>query len=111
MIQELATKMGLFFFYEGKNKVSQAFSLVVGEFLKKYNWKLAAISCDGILIAGFESNEFNNGIVEKLKIEHFPALFIVDPKQQIVIPIAFGLSSLDQIEANIEMQLKNRIKG
>jgi conjugal transfer pilus assembly protein TraF len=103
-IRSLTENYALLFFYEGQNKVSQAFSFVVKEFSKKYEWQLAAISCDQSLIPGFENNQLNNGIIQKLGIEVFPSLYLLDPKEQIVIPIAFGLSSFDQIEANIELQ-------
>jgi conjugal transfer pilus assembly protein TraF len=110
MILGLVNQFGLFFFYEGKNKASQAFSFVVKEFAKKYGWQVVAISCDNTLIPEFENNQLNNGIVQKLEIETFPSLFLVEPKQQIIVPIAFGLSSLDQIEANIEIQLNEGTK-
>lgn len=110
LIKSLVENYGLFFFYEGNSKTSQAFSFVVKEFSKKYGWQVAAISFDGILLQDFENSQSNNGIVQKLGIETFPSLFLVEPKQHMVIPIAFGLSSLDQIENNIEIQLQGQLK-
>lgn len=104
-ITTLAKSHGLFFFYEGNQKISQAFSFVVKEFSKKYDWQVVAISCDGIFIPGFGTNQTDQGITQRLNIERFPSLFLVDPKRQQVLPIAFGLSSVDQIEDNIEIQL------
>ena len=101
--------MDFSFFYEGANKVSQAFSYVVKEFSEKYEWQVFAISHDGVLIPGFET-QVNQGIVERLGVENFPSLYLVEPKQQIIIPIAFGLSSIDQIEENIKLQLKQQEK-
>lgn len=108
-IRSLTQSHGLFFFYEGANKVSQAFSYVVKEFSEKYEWQVFAISHDGVLIPGFET-QVNQGIVERLGVENFPSLYLVEPKQQIIIPIAFGLSSIDQIEENIKLQLKQQEK-
>lgn len=105
-IHRLAKSHGLFFFYEGKNKVSQAFSFVVKEFAKKYDWQIVAISCDGFLIPDFDNTQANQGITQRLNIETFPSLFLVEPHQQKIIPIAFGLSSIDQIEENILLQLQ-----
>ncbi len=106
-IHSLISSYGLFFFYEGNSKISQAFSFVVKEFAKKYEWQVIAISCDGILIQGFENNQVNQGMTQRLGIEQFPSLFLVEPKQQLVVPIAFGLSSVDQIEENIDIQLNS----
>lgn len=105
-IRSLIQSYGLFFFYEGNSKISQAFSFVVREFAKKYEWQVIAVSYDGILIPGFENNQMNQGITQRLGIEKFPSLFLVEPKQHIIVPIAFGLSSIDQIEENIDIQLK-----
>ena len=108
-IRSLAQSYGLFFFYEGKSKISQAFSFVVKEFAKKYDWQLFAISCDGVLIPGIENNQMDSGITQRLGVEIFPALFLVEPSRKSILPIAFGLSSVDQIEDNIETQLKNQV--
>ncbi len=105
-IRDLAKTYGLFFFYEGNNKVSQAFSFVVGELAKKYGWQVIAIACDGFLIPEFENSQLNHGIAQRLNVEMFPALFLVEPNKQMAIPIAYGLSSVDQIEDNIDIQLQ-----
>lgn len=110
-IRSLAQSYGIFFFYEGTSKISQAFSFVVNEFAKRYAWQVIAISCDGVLIPGFENNQNNQGITQRLKIDTFPSLFLVEPRQQIILPIAFGLSSIDQIEENIEIQLSSYLRS
>jgi conjugal transfer pilus assembly protein TraF len=109
-ILSLTKSYGLFFFYEGNNKISQAFSYVVKEFSDKYSWQVFAISCDGMFIPGFE-NQVDHGVVQRLGVENFPSLYLVEPKQQVVIPIAFGLSSIDQIEENIELQINAHLRG
>ena len=108
LIQSLIPQYGLFFFYEGQSKNSQAFALVVQEFKKKYGWEVIAISKDGFLLNGFNDNYPNNGIIENLKIEWFPSLFLVNPQTSDIKPVAFGLASLDQIESNIELQFHNQ---
>lgn len=106
LIKQLSLNYGLFFFYEGQSKVSQAFALVVKEFASKYTWEILAVSMDGHLLEGFTNNQINNGIAEKWNIQNYPALFLVNPKNKDIIPISFGLSSLDQIETNISLQFK-----
>lgn len=104
LIRRLAFEYGLFFFYEGRNKISQAFSLVVKEFAAKYSWEVLAIAVDHHLLEGFKSNQMDNGIAEKWNIQTYPALFAVNPRSGKIIPLAFGLQSLDQIEINVGLQ-------
>lgn len=104
LIYELIKNHGLFFFYEGQSKVSQAFAFVVQEFATKYGWKIVATSTDGFILEGFHNNQIDKGIVKHFSIEAFPSLFIVNPKTSVITPIAFGLVSLDQIENNIVLQ-------
>jgi conjugal transfer pilus assembly protein TraF len=110
-IRMLAQSYGLFFFYEGNNKISQAFSFVVKEFVKKYQWEVFSISCDKFLLPGFEYNQMDQGITQRLGVTQFPSLYLVEPKQQKVFPIAFGLSSIDQIEDNIHVQFEMQEKN
>ena len=106
-MQKLNSQYGLFFFYEGKSKSSQVFSLVVQEFVKKYGWEVIAISKDGFLFEGFSDNHLDNGTIHELGITAFPSLFLVNPQTADIRPISFGLVSLDRIERNIELQFSD----
>lgn len=106
LMQTLIPRYGLFFFYEGRSKSSQAFSLVVQEFAKKYGWEVIAISKDGFQLEGFKDNHVDNGSIQRLGVEIFPSLFLVDPHQADIRPIAFGLVSIDRIESNIALQFQ-----
>ena len=109
-MQKLNSQYGLFFFYEGKNKSSQVFSLVVLEFAKKYGWEVIAISKDGFLLEGFSDNHLDNGTIQTLGITAFPSLFLVNPQTSDIRPIAFGLVSLDRIERNIELHFSDMME-
>lgn len=104
LLKALAKEYGLFFFYEGSNKSSQEFSEIVVDFTKKYSWELFGVSVDGVYLNNLKDNKQNNGIVEKLGVKFFPSLFCVNPNTHEIIPVAFGLVSMDQIEHNIELQ-------
>lgn len=106
-IQEIAKSHGLFFFYEGKHKVSQAFAWVVKEFARKYNWQVIAISCDGEYLAEFDYQQLDTGIRQRLGVQALPALFLVEPQRQIALPIGYGLLAIDQMETNIDLQTRN----
>lgn len=104
LIQDLAKENGLFFFYEGKNKASQAVAIVAIEFAKRYGWELVPISLDGILLPEFPLGRVDQGIAKQMEVTVSPSLYIVNPKSKHATPIAYGLVTLDQIEKNIGIQ-------
>ncbi len=106
LINQVAKENGLLFIYNGNEIECQAFAYVVNLMIKKYDFEVLGISVDGTLIEGFENNNVNNGIVEKLEVTVFPALFVVNPKTEVVTPISFGMNALDSVEDNIFMQFK-----
>ncbi len=106
LVSNLSKENGLFFFYEGDNLASQAFAEVVKNFSNKYTWKVIGISVDGKILEAFDT-KLDNGISKKFGITVFPSLILVNPKEDIVAPISFGLASLDQIEENLFVQFSN----
>ena len=105
LIRTVSMKFGLFFFYEGGSKSSVAFSHVVRAFAHKYQWTLIGISTDGIAIPEIQTIE-DKGVGEKFNITIYPALIAFDHVNQTIVPISFGLKSIDQIENNIYLQFK-----
>ena len=110
LIASLAKEYGLVFFYEGKSEVSAIFGRIVDELTKKYGWETIAVSVDGSEIEGFTSSKTNNGIVQTLGVDITPALYLINPKENTVVPISFGLVAMDQIEENIALQFKELSK-
>lgn len=110
IIQHISQSYGLFFFYEGGQKTSQAFAKVVGALGDKYNWVVIGISCDGQYLDGPLHNRADSGLREELGVMVLPALIGVNPKTKNMVPLAFGLQSMDQIESNIEMQFQHLIE-
>ena len=108
-IHKISKEFGLVFFYEGDKKESQAFSKVVKALSQKYQWTVVAISMDGVSLVEFPS-EHNTELAAKFGIEIYPALLAFEPNSQKMIPIAFGLKSLDQVEHNVYMQLKHTME-
>ena len=104
LISQLSKDHGMFFFYEGGNKHSQAFSQIVREFVKRHGWNVLAVSVDGKHLDGFPNTKPDTGVSKKLGINTFPSLIIVNPRTDKISPVAFGMISLDQIEDNIVVQ-------
>lgn len=104
VIKQLAKDHGLFFFYEGKKQTSAAFALVVKAFAQRYQWEVFAVSLDKTKLEGFKNNQQDNGISRAFNVETAPSLYVVNPKTHEVIPIAFGLITVEQIENNLLLQ-------
>jgi len=81
----------------------------VQNFSQKYGWEIFPISVDGEVLGEFPQSKKDNGISKEMGIEVFPALVIVDPKKNVVTPIAYGLISTDKIEENIVVQYQDVI--
>ena len=92
-IKSFSEKYGLFFFYRGNEALDKALAPTIKGFSRENNISLIPISVDGKPIDIFATNHINNGQAEKLGIKHFPALILVDPKNQKVIPINYGFIS------------------
>jgi conjugal transfer pilus assembly protein TraF len=102
LIQSLKEKYGLFFFFSGQCEYCHQFAPIVQQFANKYGWQVIAISVDGGVVPGFKEILPDNGLVAKWKVSVLPALFAVDPKTEHVLPIAYGLTALDQMEERIK---------
>jgi conjugal transfer pilus assembly protein TraF len=110
-VKSLSKDYGIFFFYEGNSKLSQALSNVVKIFSERYDWKVVAISVDGAIIDGFQSTKLDNGISKTLGVQIFPAIFIVNPKDSSATPVGYGMISVDKLEENIQKQFRPHYQG
>lgn len=108
LIRGLSNEFGLFFFYEGKDQMSHAVAMVMQQFEKRHGWSVLAVSVDGVELAGFKNSRVDEAVAKSFNLEHFPAVLLVHPTQERVVPVAFGPVSVEQIEDNILMQFKER---
>ncbi len=100
-IHNLKEQYGLLFFFSSSCVYCHQFAPIVQQFSAKYGWQVMAISFDGGSIPGFKEILPDNGLAVKLQVPVLPTLFAVDPKTEQVLPIAFGLTTLDQMETRI----------
>lgn len=59
-------------------------------FSKEHNVALLPVTVDGKISTAFAASHTDNGQAEKLGIKYFPALILVDPKNQKVQPLHYG---------------------
>ena len=100
-IHTLKEEYGLFFFFSGNCPYCHQFAPIVKQFADQYGWQILAISVDGGEVAEFPNAVADEGLFETWGGQVLPALFAVNPKTEQVIPIAYGLTSLDQMETRL----------
>ncbi len=100
-IQSLKESFGLFFFFKSGCAYCEAFAPIVQQFSQNTGWEVLAISIDGSQLPGFKQVVVDNGLFAKLQIGVLPALFAVNPKTQAMLPIAYGLTSIEEMESRI----------
>jgi len=102
-IKALSQEYGLFFFFKGACPYCHGFAPLVKDFSKTYGWSVLAVSLDGGKVKEFPDAKTDNGIASRLNIQSVPALLAIHPKTGDVIPLAYGMVSLSEIERRIAL--------
>lgn len=100
-IQQLSQTYGLFFFFSSDCPYCHQFAPIVKRFADNYDWKVIAISVDGGKLKEFPDAQSDNGWFEVWGLKALPALFAINPSTKSAIPIAYGLTSMDEMENRI----------
>jgi conjugal transfer pilus assembly protein TraF len=100
-IQSLKEDYGLFFFFSSQCDYCHQFAPIVRQFSETYGWEVIAISADGGTIPGFQNIVPDNGLLVQWKVKVLPSLFAVNPKTGDVLPISYGLTSIDEMENRV----------
>ena len=116
-IKGLSQTWGLFFFFSNDCPYCHQFAPNVAKFASSYQWEVIAIrvadSRDQENGRGkheespqdishlFPNVQPDNGLFQAWGIKVLPALFAINPRTQEAIPIAYGLTSLDEMENRI----------
>lgn len=110
-IKALSETYGLFFFFRGDCSYCHQFAPIVKTFSETYGWEVIAISQDGEPLKEFPEAQSDNGLFIAWKVEVLPSLYAVNPNTGHVVPIAFGLTSLDQMEERIITLVQKKSGG
>lgn len=113
-IKDLSQTWGLFFFFSDDCPYCHQFAPIVKKFSDTYHWEVIAIRVEGgeepdghegshqdNLKSLFPNAQSNNGLLQTWGIKVLPSLFAVNPTTREAIPIANGLTSLDEMENRI----------
>lgn len=88
---------GVFFFYRGNVPLDNKLAEIVKDFGDKYGLAIMPITIDGRISSQFPRSKKNTGQAEKMKIAHFPALFLVNPQKGEYKPLAYGFITQDDL--------------
>lgn len=98
VISQVAQRYGLFFFYRGNNAVDNLMAGVIRAFCEDRGITLMAISVDGKISDQLPQSCPDSGQAEQMRVTHFPATFLVDPKTHQWQPLAWGFMSHDDLD-------------
>jgi type-F conjugative transfer system pilin assembly protein TraF len=96
-IARLTAQNGVFFFYRGKAAMDNQMAEVVKSFAKNNGISLIAITVDGAASASMPGTRPDTGQAQRMGIAHFPALFLVNPRDETSQPLAYGFMAQDDL--------------
>lgn len=100
-LSALADSHALVYFFEHECPYCTAQSPIVKMFAKRHGLYVRALSRDGTPTPHWPNAEYSATLNQEFNIEYVPALFLVQPSTGSIVPISYGLVSLDEIENRI----------
>lgn len=88
---------GVFFFYRGNEPLDNRLGSIVNEFSQQYDLPVVAITVDGRLNPDLPDSRRDAGQAARMKIDHFPAIFLVEPLKKKYKPLAYGFITQDDL--------------
>ncbi len=105
----LSKSFGLFLFFKESCPYCHAFAPIVKVFADTHGFVVKAVSADHGKLAEFPSSALDNGTIRKLNPESiFPALFLINPTTQEVIPLSWGMNALSVLEQQASTIFEHR---
>jgi len=100
-IHQLSRDYGLFFFFSSDCAYCHEMAPIIQHFAEQHHWKVLPISVDGKPIPAFPQAQTDNGIARQWQVQVVPSVFAVNPKTGHRLPLAQGLTSLEDIETRV----------
>ena len=100
-IKALSEENGLFFFFAEDCPHCHTFAPIVKRFSELYGWNVIAISVDGGSLPEFPDAQNDNGLFRAWEVKVLPSLYAVNPSTKTVIPVAYGVTAMDEMENRI----------
>jgi len=96
-VEQLSQQYGLFYFYRGSDPIDVQMAGVVADFAKTNGISLIPVSVDGQVAATLPQSRPDTGQSRSMNIMHFPALFLVDPRNQNYRALSYGFMTQDDL--------------
>ena len=96
-VEQIAQRYGLFYFYRGSDPIDIQMAGVVADFAKTNGISLIPVSVDGQVAASLPQSRSDSGQSRTMNITHFPALFLVDPKDKTFRALSYGFMTQDEL--------------
>ncbi|WP_131783644.1 type-F conjugative transfer system pilin assembly protein TraF [Legionella gresilensis] len=109
-ITSLSTSHGLLFFYRGKSLYDLKQISIIADFCRRFHLTLMPVSVDGALSKELPDSRIDQGQANRLGVRFFPALLLVNPVNQEILPVAYGLTTQDVLMARL-IQVATHFKG
>lgn len=100
-LADTARTHGLFFFFKGSCPFCHRFAPVLKAFAETYGFRIVPISLDGGTLPDFPAPRNNADIAERLNVDTVPAVFLVNPRDRSIHPVAFGYVSDSELKQRI----------
>ncbi len=92
-IKDIAKEKGFLFFFKSDCYYCHLFAPTLKEFSEEYGFNVLPVSIDGKGIKEYPYPNRPNSIMKQLNITTVPALFMIDPNKNQMMPISYGVNS------------------
>lgn len=92
MIAASAQQNAILFFFRSDCPYCHKYAPIVKEFAADYGFLVETVSLDGRGLPEYPNPRYNPQLAQKLKVETVPAVYLLNPKQNKVTAVGFGLS-------------------
>jgi type-F conjugative transfer system pilin assembly protein TraF len=96
-IEKIANSHGIFFFYRGKMPIDNLMGSVIKNFAKDHRLSIIPISVDETINPELPNSKLDSGQSKTMGVRFFPALFLVNPKNETYQPLAYGFITSDAL--------------
>jgi len=100
-IESFSKKYGLMFFFRSDCPYCHKFAPILKSFEEKYGVEILPVSLDGAGLPEYPHPERDNGIARNMNITTVPAVLAIDTKSNEVLPVSYGLVSVDELTTRI----------
>ncbi|HEY9148281.1 MAG TPA: conjugal transfer protein TraF [Gammaproteobacteria bacterium] len=103
-----ARSHGLFFFFKSSCPFCHKLAPILRAFAETYGFHVIPVSLDGGTLPDFPNPRGSTEVAVKLEVDTVPALFLVNPRDRAIHPVAFGYVSWSELRERIYTLLNDR---